>query len=210
MCSDYFDLQTRKDNVEILFDELRLGYEKVERSRDYYKGLMVAKVCHSVYEGQSYDKVNVFYLCEKIKHFLSDSLVQIHIPGFYHTKYGFRCGFSAFDELERKMKQCESVTQSTGIPPFKWQKIYYMKTAPQGAEAEPQSCGAAVAFKRDLLRRHPLWTELRYSARCHPHRDRGLLRLPGRFQPAPADSHAQRLWRPRILLRLPPAPARSG
>lgn len=108
LCSDYFDLQTRKDNVEILFDELRLGYEKVERSRDYYKGLMVAKVCHSVYEGQSYDKVNVFYLCEKIRHFLSDSLVQIHIPGFYHTKYGFRCGFSAFDELEKKIEQCES------------------------------------------------------------------------------------------------------
>ena len=95
-------------------------------------------------------------------------------------------------------------------PSFQMVKDLYMKTAPQGAEAEPQSCGAAVAFTRDLLRRHPLWAELRYSARCHPHRDRGILRLPGRFQPAPADSHAQRLWRPRILLRLPPAPARSG
>ena len=45
-------------------------------------------------------------------------------------------------------------------------KDLYMKTAPQGAEAEPQSCGAAVAFTRDLFRRHPLWAELRYPARC--------------------------------------------
>ena len=109
LCSDYFDLQVRKDSVEISLDEFLEGYTKVERSRDYYKGLMVAKVCHSVYEGQSYDKVNIFYLCEKIKHFLDNSLVQIHIPSFYHTKYGYRCGFFAFDELEKKFRQCENV-----------------------------------------------------------------------------------------------------
>ncbi len=100
ICSDYFDFKNRCVDVEIPFSEIVQGYTQMNRFRDYYKGILISKVSFDVYENQSYFHTDLRQIAIKMQDFLNDSFVQTHIPGFYHTKYGYRCGFGSFNAFK--------------------------------------------------------------------------------------------------------------